>query len=205
MQNNILDQLNTAYNKCSDCLLHPEYAHLLNTLSSLELTEALVDFLCTRVTSNKHIWEIRFEHLRILLLNNSTRCFDLKKFFLDNYKKSRRLTMKLFFLRGYAMYATEKEIEPLINNFCDKLKSNHDYIDYEHILSIPALPYLVNTYKYKCFESAYNTALEEYEKIDPLLRGFFTLNENLKQINLLTSEEISSRTKEFLNKIQKRN
>ena len=31
---------------------------------------------------------------------------------------------------------------------------------------------------------------EEYEKIDPLLRGYFTLDSNLEQVNLLTIKEI---------------
>lgn len=200
MQNNILDKLNEAFNKCSDCLLHPEYISLLNILNHSELSRELVDFLCEKIISKKLIWELRFEHLKILLLNHSVHRFDLKHFFFHNFKKSRRLTMRLFFLRGYTLYATETEVTPLVNKFCEDLKNNHDYIDYEHILSIAGLPYLVKKYAYPCFVAAYHTATEEYQKIDPLLRGYFTLDENLNHENLLSSEEITTRSNQFLQK-----
>ena len=197
MQNHILDKLNEAFNKCSDCLLHPEYISLLTILNDSELSQDLVDFLCEKTTSKKLFWELRFEHLKILLLNHSAHHFDLKDFFLDNFKKSRRLTMKLFFLRGYALYATEAEVEPLVNKFCENLKNNHDYIDYEAILSVAGLPYLVKEYMYPCFVSAYHIATEEYQKIHPLLRGYFTLDEKLNQVNLLSYEEVMERSSQL--------
>ncbi len=70
--------------------------------------------------------------------------------------------------------------------------------DGEHILSVAGLPYLVKTYDYACFEDTLKTAENEYQKIHPLLRGYFTLNENLEQINLLSIQEMQKRTDAFI-------
>ncbi len=175
--------LNFWFSKCSDCLLHPEYEQLLKKLYDYELTQKIIDFLCDKATSKKHFCEIRFEHLKILLVNKSTVKFDLKQFYLDNLRKSRRLWLKMFYIRGYALYATEQELIPIMKKFKTQLEKNHDYIDYEYILSEAGLPYLVNKYGYFCFSDALETADNEYQKIDSLLRGYFTLNENLEHIN----------------------
>ena len=77
------------------------------------------------------------------------------------------------------------------------LEKNHDYIDYEYILSVAGLSYLVEKYDYTCFKETIETAKIEYQKIDPLLRGYFTLNEKIEHINLISNEEALKRTKEF--------
>ncbi len=199
----LLSELERSFKQCSDCLLHPEYVEYLNLLYKIPLNQALVDYLCAKATSKKHIWEIRFEHLRILLMNPTSRAFDLKGFYLENLKKSRRLAMKIFYIRGYAMYATEEELNPVMAKFRNNLEKNHDDIDYNYILSVAGLPYLVKTYGYDCFVQSLEKAKDEHEKIDPLLRGYFTLDENLNQINLRTAEEIHERTMAFLEKIRK--
>ena len=196
----LLSKVERTFKKCSDCQLHPEYVECLNLLYKIPLNQELVDDLCGKATSQKHIWEIRFAHLRILLMNPTSRAFDLKGFYLENLKKSRRLAMKIFFIRGYAMYATEEELNPVMAKFRNNLEKNHDYIDYNYILSAAGLPYLVKTYGYDCFVQSLEKAKQEHEKIDPLLRGYFTLDEHLNQINLLTTEEIHQRTMAFLEK-----
>lgn len=203
MDNCLLSELERTFKKCSDCLLHPDYIPLLNKLCDTELSQELVDYLCDIATSKKHIWEIRFDHLRILLLNPSAKAFNLKTFYFENLKKSRRLVMKLFYIRGFAIYASEEELNPVLDRFCKSLEKNHDYTDYNYILSVAGLPYLVNTYGYNCFVRALEKAKEEHQRIDPLLRGYFTLNSNLEQINLLSSEEIRKRTQVFLEKYRR--
>ena len=96
MDNCLLSELERTFKKCSDCLLHPDYIANLNKLNNIELSQELIDYLCDKATSKKHIWEIRFDHLRILLLNSSARAFDLKEFYFENLKKCRRLAMKIF-------------------------------------------------------------------------------------------------------------
>ena len=202
MNSNVLSAMERTFKKCSDCLLHPDYIANLKKLDDIDLTQELIDYLCDKTTSKKHIWEIRLKHLRILLLNPSAKSFDLKNFYFENLKKCRRLAMKIFFIRGYAIYASEAELNPVMDNFRRNLEKNHDYIDYNHILSVAGLPYLVDIYGYDCFSQALKKAEEEHEKIDPLLRGYFTLNSNMEQVNLLTFEEVQKRSKQFLDKLK---
>ena len=200
MNNDLLYALKCSLKKCSDCLLHPDYVSCLKKLYDIELSQEYIDYLCKIITSKKYIWEIRLDHLAILLLNPSAKAFDLKDFYFENTKKCRRLAMKIFYIRGYAIYASEKELSPVMEKFCRNLEKNHDYIDYNYILSVAGLPYLVNLYKYDCFAQALKKAEEEHEKIDPLLRGYFTINSDIEQVSLLTVEETKKRLKQFLDK-----
>ncbi len=86
-----LSELQLYFKKCSDCSLHPDYTARLHALLDQPLTQELVDFLCEKATSTKHWPALRFEHLRILLLNQSSRSFDLKQWYFDGWKRSRRL------------------------------------------------------------------------------------------------------------------
>ncbi len=196
----MVEKLEYWFSKCSDCLLHPEYTKLLDELYNYELNQEIIDFLCDKATAKKHWCELRFEHLKILLLNPSASQYDLKQFYLDSLKRCRRLWLKMFYIRGYSFYATEEELYPVMKKFRELLEKNHDYIDYEYILSEAGLPYFVKKYGYSCFEDALETAKNEYEKIDPLLRGYFTMNENLEHINLISNEEVLRRSKEFTEK-----
>ena len=200
MDNCLLSELERTFKKCSDCLLHPDYIANLNKLYNIELSQELIDYLCSKITSKKHIWEIRFDHLRILLLNPSAKAFDLKEFYFENLKKCRRLAMKIFYIRGYAIYASEEELNPVMEKFRKNLDKNHDYIDYNYLLSVAGIPYLVDTYGYDCFVRTLEKAEEEHQRIDPLLRGYFTLNINLEQVNLLSTEEVIRRSERFLEK-----
>ena len=195
-----LSELQSDFKKCSDWLLHPEYTVRLHTLLDQPLTQELVDYLCEKATSTKHWPELRFAHLRILLLNQSSRNFNLKQWYFDSWKRSRRLWLRMFYLRGYAMYATEREMEPVMKRFAELLRRNHDYQDYEDILSCAGLPYLAREYGYPCFCRTLAIAREEYEKIDPLLRGWWTMNEQLETVELLSNAETDARMKAFLAK-----
>ncbi len=198
----MIEQLEFWFAKCSDCLLHPEYKKLLDKLYDSELNQEIIDFLCDKATSKKHWCEIRFEHLKILLLNETALNYDLKQFYFDALKRCRRLWLKMFYIRGYAFHATEEELLPVVKKLQQQLEKNHDYIDYEYILSDAGLPHLVNKYGFNCFKDALKTAKNEYQKIDPLLKGYFTLNEKLEHINLINNEEAQKRTKEFIKKKQ---
>jgi len=198
--NRLISELERTFKKCSDSALHPEYTALLKALDHITLTQELIDYLCAKATSKKHIWEIRFDHLRILLRNPSSQAFDLKNFYFENLKKSRRLALKIFFIRGYALYASEEELNPIMEKFQKSLEKNHDYIDYNYLLSIAGIPHLVRTYGYDCFVKTLETAEREHQQIDPLLRGYFTLNANMEQVDLLSYEEVCKRGRLFLEK-----
>ena len=198
MDHSLLLELERTFKKCSDCALHPEYTALLQELDKIDLTQELVDYLCAKATSKKHIWEIRFDHLRILLRNPTSQAFDLKGFYLENLKKSRRPAIKMFFIRGYAAYASEAELIPVMEKFRKNLEGPCGYIDFNYILSIAGLPYLVKTYGYPCFTQTLEKANQEHDKISASLRGYFTLNENMEQVNLLSPEECRKRMEAFL-------
>lgn len=106
----------------------------------------------------------------------------------------------MFFIRGYAFYATEEELRPIMKKFQELLEKNHDYIDYEPILSVAGLPYLVEKYGFDCFSDALKTAKNEYQKINPRLRNHFTLNEKLEQDFKLSPEEAKKQFNEILRK-----
>ena len=203
MDNCLLSELERTFKKCSDCLLHPDYIANLNKLNNIELSQELIDYLCDKATSKKHIWEIRFDHLRILLLNPSAKAFDLKEFYFENLKKCRRLAMKIFYIRGYAIYASEEELNPVMEKFRKNLEKNHDYIDYNDILSVAGLPYLVDVYGYDCFCKAYQKAQEEVQRISPLLLGGFTRDSRLRRVILRSPAETMRREKEFLASLKK--
>ena len=205
MDNCLLSELERTFKRCSDSSLHTEYITNLNKLYNTELSQELIDYLCDKATSKKHIWEIRFDHLRILLLNPSAKAFDLKEFYFENLKKCRRLAMKIFYIRGYAIYASEEELNPVMEKFRKNLEKNHDYIDYNYVLSVAGIPYLADTYGYDCFVRTLEKAEEEHQRIDPLLRGYFTLNMNLEQVDLLSIEEVRRRSEHFLGKCRNKN
>ena len=199
----MVEQLEYWFSKSSDCLLHYEYIKMLKELLHCDLDQEIIDFLCEKATSKKHWCEIRSEHVKILLLNKSSYKYDLKQFYYENAKKARRLWFKLYFIRGYAIYASESELSPMMTKFQEFLRKYHDYIDYEFILSPAGLPYLVKTYGYPCFAEALETAKIEYEKINPLLRGYFTFDENMNHIKLLSHEEVHRRSEEYLKSLRK--
>ena len=199
--NTIIPKLEQAFKKCSDCGLHYDYQVLLRSLYSAPLTEELVAYLCEKATSKKHICEIRYEHLKILLLNDTARQFDLKQFYFDCQKRCRRVWLRYFYIRGYAMYATEEEMIPVMQKFSEVLRKCHDYIDYAYLMSVAGLPYLVETYGYGCMKDTLAVAEVEYQKINPLLRGSFTINEQLEQVDSVCVEEIFARQKTVLNQL----
>lgn len=111
------------------------------------------------------------------------------------------MALKIFFIRGYALYADEEELVPVMKKFQASLKNNHDYIDYEFLLSAAGLPYLAKKYKYPCFIDTWRIAETEYQEIDPLLRGYFTIDKNLEQVNIISNEEINKRYCAFIEKL----
>ncbi|MBR6570019.1 MAG: hypothetical protein IKL25_08730 [Clostridia bacterium] len=204
MMNIKVEQLETEVKRCSDGILTKEYRAMLDALDECPLTQELVDYLCSMIVSKKHFWEIHFEHLRPLLLNPTAVQFDLKSFYEERFKRSRRLCMRMYFMRGYAMYASEQETAVMCEKFERSLKNGHDYIDYTDIMSEYGMQYLVREYGYRCFQQAWQTAQEEYMKIHPYLRGHVTTNARLRYVKLLSDAESMRRHHLFLQYLQSR-
>lgn len=121
--------------------------------------------------------------------------YDLKEFFLSAFKKERYLDMRLTAIRGYAIYASEKEIAPLMKKFIDILvkipsRAPYNYQEYEMLRSKFGLPYLVEQYRYDCFKEALGQLEKQYNDMPDECKGFFTLDENGIYVALMTREEI---------------
>lgn len=121
--------------------------------------------------------------------------YDLKEFFLSAFKKERYLDMRLTAIRGYAIYASEKEISPLMKKFIDILvkipsRTPYNYQEYEMLRSKFGLLYLVEQYRYDCFKEALDQLEKQYNDMPDECKGFFTLDENGIYVALMTREEI---------------
>ena len=162
-----------------------------------------MEYLCFQIDNpkNKRSCELRFIHLQPLFLNPTVQDFDLKEYLFSHIVKCRRLWLKLFYIRAYSIFATENELIPVMRKFEASLQRMHDYQDYEQILSKAGLPYLCEKYGYDCFHHALSVAEKEYLNIDPLLRGFFTLDEEGNMIEILTPQQCHERLDTFLRKI----
>lgn len=198
----LLEQLKSNYRYSDYYIPDDRYEQYLRWCYNEPLTQELVDYLCSQIDNpkNKRSCELRFIHLRPLFLNPTAENFDLKEYLFAHISKCRRLWLKLFFIRTYSIFATEKELVPIMQKFESNLQKIHDYQDYEQILSKAGLPYLCKRYGYNCFSHALSVAEKEYLNIDPLLRGFFTLDEDGNMIEILTSEQCSERLDTFFKK-----
>ena len=129
----------------------------------------------------------------------------MKPFYSERFKRARRLCMRMYFLRGYAMYATEEEVTAMCEKFEGALRKGKDHLDFMDIMSENGLLYLVLTYGYPCFNSAWRTAQEEFKKINPHLRGYQTTNARLRHVPLMSYGEVMQHQQMFLREIQERN
>ena len=198
----LLEQLKSNYKYSDYYLPYDRYERYLRQLYTEPLTQELVNYLCSQIDNpkSKRSCELRFIHLKPLFINPSAHNFDLKEYLYSHIIKCRRLWLKLFYIRAYSAFATETELEPIMQKFETDLQKLHDYQDYEQILSKAGLPYLCKQYGYDCFHHALSVAKKEYLNIDPLLRGFFTLNEFGDVIEILTPQQCHERLEAFLKK-----
>lgn len=92
------------------------------------------DFLCQRAASSSCWPAVRFANLRVLLLNESAHTLDLKFWHFMGWKRS-RLWLRIYYLRRYAMCASESELTTGMERFGQQLRKNHDAEDYSDIMS----------------------------------------------------------------------
>ncbi len=198
----LLEYLKNNYRYSDYYLPDDRYERYLHQLHREPLTQELVDYLCTQIDNpkSKRSCELRFIHLQPLFLNPTAQNFPLKEYLYSHISKCRRLWLKLFFIRTYSIFATEKELLPIMQKFETNLQKMHDHQDYEQILSKAGLPYLCQRYGYDCFFHALSVAEKEYLNIDPLLRGFFTLDEDGNMMEILTPQQCHERLEAFFKK-----
>jgi len=143
------------------------------------------EFLMEAYFQKKDVSE-RNKILNHLLCNTPT---EAKDFFYNVFKKERYLDMKLSAVRGYAVYASEAEVNALMNKLLELLKKIPDktpyaYGIYEPMRSVFLMPYLIEHYDYECFH-IFNRQLEQqYNSMPDCFKNIFTLDElgNLRQL-----------------------
>lgn len=107
---------------------------------------------------------------------------DAKDFFLKVFKKERYLDIKLSAIRGYAVYADEKEVSVLTYKLLELLKKRaestpYNYTEYEPMRSVFLMPYLLEHYSYECFK-VFNLQLEkQYNDMPDCFKNIFTWDE----------------------------
>lgn len=112
-----------------------------------------------------------------------------KDFFRRAFQKERYLDLKLTAVRGYAFYASEDEVVPLMEKLLALLQKRpertpYDYQEYEVMRSQYLMPYLLEKYSYPCFR-AFNAQLEaQYAALPEVFKHIFTCDErgNIQQL-----------------------
>ncbi|WP_373233281.1 hypothetical protein [Cohnella sp.] len=129
--------------------------------------------------------------LRNKILYCLIRCneLELKEFFQKAYKKERYLDMKLLAIRGLAHYASEEEIGKIMDHFIKILikrpeTTPYNYQEYELIRSAFGLPFLIKTYGYPCFETAFQQVEKQYHDMPEAFKGHYTFDEDGKAVEL---------------------
>ena len=174
---------------------HPEYQETMIQMRLTMFTEADVAYFKNLYADSKDLFS-RNQILQAFVLQCLR--YPLKDFFLTAFKKERYLDMRLTAVRGYAAYASEKEIIPLMKKFMEILAKRpestpYNYQEYEILRSPFGLPYLVKKYGYSCFTQASELLEKQYADMPDLCKGFFTLDEHGMHVPLLPAEEVKKR------------
>ncbi|MGW8444162.1 hypothetical protein ACWGXJ_24945 [Paenibacillus sp. S33] len=142
--------------------------------------------------------------LRNKILYGLIRCrhLELKDFFQKAYKKERYLDMKLLTIHGLAQYATEQEIDKVINHFLKLLikraeTTPYNYYEYEFLRSAFGFPLLIKKYGYSCFEKVYQQVEKQYQDMPEAFKGHLTFDEDGKQVSLRTPMKIKQMIDRF--------
>lgn len=151
--------------------------------------------------SHEKLMEIYFQEKEIFKRNTILKQLvldvpaDAKDFFLKVFKKERYLDMKLSAIRGYAVYADEKEVSVLTYKLLELLKKRaestpYNYTEYEPMRSVFLMPYLLEHYSYECFK-VFNLQLEkQYDDMPDCFKNIFTLDELGNAHSLRDKEEV---------------
>ncbi|WP_339269072.1 hypothetical protein [Paenibacillus sp. FSL R5-0470] len=178
------------------------FQQLLEKCKTIALSSADVEFLTELYSLAKKLY-IRNTIMIALVFCED---IDLKDFFFKAFKKERYLDMRLTAIRGYANYATEKEVEKLMSKFIEILMKRpentpYNYQEYELIRSAFGLPYLVNRFGYACFIQAYAQEEKQYNTMPDAFKGHFTIDEKGNPVQLRSLEETTKMIDEFWGRV----
>ncbi|AWB46645.1 hypothetical protein DCC85_22375 [Paenibacillus sp. CAA11] len=138
------------------------------------------------------------------ILRGLIRCkeLELKDFFQKAYKKERYLDMRLLAVHGLTYYASEEEIDKVMDHFLKILMKRpettpYNYYEYEFLRSAFGLPPLIKKYGYPCFERALQQVEKQYHDMPEAFKGHLTFNEDGKQVMLRTPMKIKQMIDRF--------
>ncbi|MFD1176482.1 hypothetical protein ACFQ3W_09235 [Paenibacillus puldeungensis] len=141
--------------------------------------------------------------LRNKILYGLIRCKDLelKDFFQKAYKKERYLDMRLLAVHGLAHYASEEEIDKVMDHFLKILikrpeTTPYNYQEYEFLRSAFGLPLLIKKFGYSCFEKVLQQVEKQYQDMPEAFKGHFTYDEDGKPVLL----RLPSETKKMMDR-----
>ncbi|WP_232289172.1 hypothetical protein [Paenibacillus sp. Aloe-11] len=150
-----------------------------------------------------------YSKMKNIALRNKTlygliRCrnLELKDFFQKAYKKERYLDMRLLSIHGLSHYASEEEIEKVMDHFLKILikrpeNTPYNYQEYEFLRSAFGLPLLIKKYGYPCFEKALQQVEKQYQDMPEAFRGHFTFDENGRAVQLRSPNETKQMIERF--------
>lgn len=127
---------------------------------------------------------------------------DAKMFFLKAFKKERYLDMKLRAVRGYAVYATECEVDVLMKKLLELLKkrsgsTSYNYSEFESMRSVFLMPYLLQRYNYECFHVFHDQLEKQYNAMPDCFKNIFSLDEYGQMYHIRDSEEVKQSWNQF--------
>lgn len=141
--------------------------------------------------------------LRNKILYSLIRCeeLELKDFFQKAYKKERYLDMRLLAVHGLAHYASEEEIDKVMDHFLKILikrpeTTPYNYQEYEFLRSAFGLPLLIKKFGYSCFEKVLQQVEKQYQDMPEAFKGHFTYDEDGKPVLL----RLPSETKKMMDR-----
>ena len=126
-----------------------------------------------------------------------------KSFFEKAFKKERKLEMKLLALRGYACFATENEVEKLVEKIMRSLikvpeTTPYAYNLYEDMKGKFLLPYLVKTYQYPCFIELSEQVEKQYDAMPEVFKNIYSYDEFGNIYRVREPEEVKRSMEEFI-------
>ncbi|WP_256992525.1 hypothetical protein [Paenibacillus sp. XY044] len=157
------------------------------------ISEVAYEFLTTNEADFIELLYFKMKNiaLRNKILYGLIRCkeLELKDFFQKAYKKERYLDMRLLAIHGLAHYASEEEIDKVIDHFLKILMKRpettpYNYQEYEFLRSAFGLPLLIKKYGYPCFEKALQQVEKQYHAMPEAFKGHFTFDEDGKAVQL---------------------
>ncbi|MGE8433378.1 hypothetical protein [Chryseobacterium joostei] len=180
---------------------HIDFRNALYDLSSKNLVPDNFDSLIRIYTTTKQL-DYRNRILKLLYDQTHPK---LHSFFELAYKKERYLDMKIYALRGLALFSEEKEMEKLVNKLKGTLAKReqttpYNYQEYELLRGKNALPFLVEKYKYTSFKDLLQQVNEQYERMPEAFKGHFTTDENGDIVQLKMAAESSKMMRDFFDR-----